>query len=79
MIEGLFDVEEAGGYLPSPGEVAAASTNDAGWSRATLAEWGVPWPPPKGWKSDLERRWRERGGHDGRAAGAVGAGTAAGP
>lgn len=24
-----------------------------GWTRATLAEWGVPWPPPRGWKKVL--------------------------
>ena len=26
-----------------------------GFSRAQLAQWGVPWPPPKGWKSALLR------------------------
>lgn len=27
-----------------------------GYTRTQLAEWGVPWPPPKGWKKQLERR-----------------------
>jgi hypothetical protein len=25
------------------------------WTRSQLAQWGVPWPPPKGWKTRLER------------------------
>jgi hypothetical protein len=29
-----------------------------GWTRAQLAEWGVPWPPPKGWKQALIERER---------------------
>jgi hypothetical protein len=23
------------------------------WTKATLAGWGVPWPPPSGWRSQL--------------------------
>lgn len=30
-------------------------TENGGWTRATLAKWGVPWPPPKGWKKKLEQ------------------------
>jgi hypothetical protein len=33
--------------------VEAARTPAGGWTRATLAEWGVPWPPPRGWKAKL--------------------------
>jgi hypothetical protein len=36
--------------------ILAAMTPDGGYTRATLAEWGVPWPPPKGWKRDLIAR-----------------------
>lgn len=25
-----------------------------GFTRAQLAEWGIPWPPPKGWKKQLD-------------------------
>jgi hypothetical protein len=32
----------------------AAATAKGGWGRKQLAEWGVPWPPPKGWKDRLE-------------------------
>lgn len=43
--------------LPSPDDVAAAQTPAGGWTRAQLAEWGVAWPPRKGWRADLARRW----------------------
>ena len=26
-----------------------------GWTRKSLAKWGVPWPPPGGWKKALLR------------------------
>ncbi len=48
---------------PSPAEIAAAQTAQGGWTRDTLAGWGVPWPPPKGWRAKLEAEWeaaRER-------------------
>lgn len=35
-------------------EIEAARTKPHGWTRAQLAKWGVPWPPPKGWKSKLQ-------------------------
>jgi hypothetical protein len=44
--------------VPSPDEVAAAQTPAGGWTRATLADWGVPWPPPKGWRAGLEVMYR---------------------
>ena len=34
-------------------EILAARTPKGGWTKATLASWGVPWPPPKGWMHDL--------------------------
>jgi hypothetical protein len=47
---------------PSPQEIAAAVTAKGGWTRAQLAAWGVPWPPPSGWKRELEDRYAaERG------------------
>ncbi|MEV5124724.1 hypothetical protein AB0K49_18335 [Streptomyces decoyicus] len=45
-------------YLPSPDEVEAARTPAGGWKRDQLAAWGVPWPPPKGWKDELTERWK---------------------
>jgi hypothetical protein len=35
-------------------EILAASTSGCGWTRKTLEGWGVPWPPPKGWRRALE-------------------------
>lgn len=34
-------------------EINAARTAKGGWTRKTLAGWGVPWPPPKGWRQRL--------------------------
>ena len=34
-------------------EIEAAKTVRGGWTRETLARWGVPWPPPKGWRTKL--------------------------
>lgn len=34
-------------------EIEKAKTEKGGWTRDQLAEWGVPWPPPKGWKKAL--------------------------
>lgn len=45
--------------IPSPDEIAEASTPAGGWTRATLAQWGVPWPPPSGWRKRLERLWHD--------------------
>lgn len=36
-------------------DIEAGKTPKGGFSRATLAKWGVPWPPPKGWKEALLR------------------------
>lgn len=37
-------------------------TAGGAWTRAQLADWGVPWPPPKGWKRQLLRRWEQHHG-----------------
>ncbi|RSS79406.1 hypothetical protein [Streptomyces sp. WAC06614] len=44
-------------YVPSPDEVSAAQTANGGWTKSQLAEWGVPWPPPSGWRKRLEAKW----------------------
>ena len=38
---------------PSEDDIEAARSPAGGWTKAQLAEWGVPWPPPKGWKRQL--------------------------
>jgi hypothetical protein len=42
--------------MPSEEEIEKARIPQGGWTRKQLAEWGVPWPPPKGWKSQLARQ-----------------------
>lgn len=37
-------------------EIEAGRSPAGGWTRAQLAQWGVPWPPPKGWKAGLQGR-----------------------
>ncbi len=34
-------------------EILAAQTPSGGWRRQQLDAWGVPWPPPRGWKDRL--------------------------
>lgn len=34
-------------------EIEAAKTPKGGWKRDTLASWGVPWPPPGGWRKQI--------------------------
>jgi hypothetical protein len=29
-------------------DIEAKKTKNGAWTRKQLAEWGVPWPPPKG-------------------------------
>jgi very-short-patch-repair endonuclease len=38
---------------PTPADIAAAQTPAGGWTRESLAQWGVPWPPPAGWRKKL--------------------------
>ena len=52
---GLFQLRPS--MWVSPEEIVAARTAKGGWTRATLARWGVPWPPPHGWRRELERRY----------------------
>ncbi len=46
--------------IPSPDEIEAASTAGQGWTKTTLASWGVSYPPPKGWKADLHKKYRNQ-------------------
>lgn len=39
---------------PTPYELENSRTPRGGYSRKQLAEWGIPWPPPKGWRSRLK-------------------------
>jgi hypothetical protein len=35
-------------------EIIATQTPNGGWTKEQLAAWGVPWPPPPGWRQRLE-------------------------
>ena len=37
--------------------IEAANTPRGAWTRRQLAAWDVEWPPPKGWRRRLVRRW----------------------
>lgn len=39
--------------IPTADEIEAARTPAGGWTKETLAAWGVEWPPQKGWKAEL--------------------------
>lgn len=34
-------------------QIEAQMTPKGGYTRKQLEEWGVAWPPPKGWKNTL--------------------------
>jgi hypothetical protein len=34
-------------------EINDKKSKNGGWSKKQFAEWGIPWPPPKGWKQML--------------------------
>ena len=34
-------------------ELEKGKSPKGGWTKNQLAKWGVPWPPPKGWKETL--------------------------
>lgn len=46
--------------IPSPTEIEARRTPTGGWTKVQLAQWGVPWPPSKGWRQKLVREWKEQ-------------------
>lgn len=37
----------------SESEIESKRSRSGGWSKKQLAEWGVGWPPKKGWKQAL--------------------------
>ncbi|TIO15600.1 MAG: hypothetical protein E5X86_19710 [Mesorhizobium sp.] len=34
-------------------EILAARSPKGAWTKKTLAQWGVPWPPPSSWKATI--------------------------
>lgn len=37
-------------------EIEAGKTPAGGFTRKQLAKWGVPWPPPKGWRKAITKK-----------------------
>jgi hypothetical protein len=47
----------------APADIDAQKSEAGGWTMATLAGWGINWPPERGWKRQLLRQeFRPRGG-----------------
>lgn len=40
--------------MPTKREIESSTTPRGGWTKEQLAKWGIPWPPPRGWKKKLE-------------------------
>lgn len=38
---------------PTAEEIESAKTANGGWTKDQLAQWGIGWPPPKGWRAAL--------------------------
>lgn len=47
---------------PSRKQIADGSTHRTGkgWKASVLAKWGVPYPPPGGWRDELERKHKAK-------------------
>lgn len=47
--------------VPSPAEIEAGKSERGGFTRETMARWGVPWPPPSsGWRRALAKEHARR-------------------
>ena len=42
--------------FPNADEIRAAITPAGGYTSATLRDWGIPFPPPKGWLRAIRKR-----------------------
>lgn len=47
-------------HIPSREEIEYHRTPRGGFTKATLAMWGVPWPPPKGWLENLVNQYNNQ-------------------
>jgi len=57
MIKAMSRLKEGNFTLPSPEDVRAAESGNGGWTAMQLAEWGIAWPPAKGWRDELRKKW----------------------
>lgn len=54
----LPNVKPSDVWTPSPEQVLEHRSARGGWTRLKLTEWGIPWPPPNGWRRHLEQKWK---------------------
>lgn len=47
------------GHVPSPQEILDKMTPAGAWTAKQLAEWGVGWPPLRGWRETLATRYQQ--------------------
>ena len=40
--------------MPTREEIEAARTPSGSFTKQQLAQWGISWPPPRGWRRQLE-------------------------
>jgi hypothetical protein len=45
--------------VPTEAEIEAGKSPRGGWTKKQLALWGVPWPPPHGWKQALMQKAKD--------------------
>ena len=48
-------------HIPSKEQIEKAVTPNGGYTRQQLSQWGIDWPPPKGWKQQLieqHKQWQ---------------------
>lgn len=49
--------------IPSKEEIEKQRTANGGYTKSTLAKWGIDWPPPSGWKQKLIKQhtqWQQQ-------------------
>ncbi len=68
----ILPVKEGGVKKLTAKEIDAARSPKGGFTKETLVGWGIPWPPPKGWRQMLiDGQTVPQPGVDGEPASAV--------
>ncbi len=49
-LELIVQIKEGGVKKLTAKEIDAARSPKGGFTKETLVGWGIPWPPPKGWR-----------------------------
>jgi hypothetical protein len=71
-LELIVQIKEGGVKKLTAKEIDAARSPKGGFTKETLVGWGIPWPPPKGWRQMLiDGQTVPQPGVDGEPASAV--------